>query len=86
MEINVTDTKEQIIDYITDLDLDEIYSIIRDIDEAIEDWDFTILLWLYFNSVIQKGKKYFSDFESEIENVKKQFENLSAVDTKQRKG
>ena len=73
MEINATVTKEQILNLITNWDYADIFDFIRDIDDAIFDWEFTILLWLYLDNAIKSGFEYDEITDSTIELVKEQY-------------
>lgn len=64
MEINVTVTKEQIIDAMVD-DSDTL-DIIKEVDTQIAEWDFTIKAWLYFDAIIQGELSLDNEYSQEL--------------------
>jgi hypothetical protein len=57
LKVDVIITKEQLLDHITDWNQKDILDFIKDIDETLDDWRFTIKLWLYLDRVIKKCTK-----------------------------
>lgn len=54
-------TKEQIRDYILEWKTDEILDFVKELEEWLEDWDFTIELWL----ILHKAMCYGFDLDRE---------------------
>ena len=77
MEIEVTVTKEQIIDALVNawyVKEGDVLSAIKQVDGSIGEWDFTIKCWLYFDGIIQEelrsGKVYADELQEQINRIK----------------